>query len=53
MNLTEDNPLQTCLAHFDLDFDIDRLVDEVNALFNSSPSMDSYKMEFKIRAISP
>ena len=29
LNLS-DHPLQTCLTHFGLDFDIDRSVDEVN-----------------------
>ncbi|KAH9724535.1 Ribonuclease H [Citrus sinensis] len=41
-NLSDD-PLQTCLTHFSLDFDIDRSVDEVNALFDSAPSMDTNK----------
>ena len=38
LNLSDD-PLQTCLTHFD----IDRSVDEVNALLNSAPSMDTNK----------
>ena len=41
-NLSDD-PLQTCLTHFGLDFDIDRSVDEVNALLDSAPSMDTNK----------
>ncbi|KAK9190504.1 hypothetical protein WN943_019110 [Citrus x changshan-huyou] len=41
-NLSDD-PLQTCLTHFGLDFDIDRSVDEVNALLDSTPSMDTNK----------
>ena len=32
-NLSDD-PLQSCLAHFNLDLDIDRSVDEVNALLD-------------------
>ena len=40
LNLS-DHPLQTCLTHFGLDFDIDRLVDEVNALLDSVPFMDT------------
>ena len=41
-NLSDD-PLQTCLTNFSLDFDIDRSVDEVNALLDSAPSMDTDK----------
>ena len=37
-NLSDDH-LQTCLTHFGLDFDIDRSVDEVNALLDSATSM--------------
>ena len=37
------NPLQTCLTQFDLNFDINRSVDEVNALLDSAPSMDTNK----------
>ena len=33
-----DDPLQTCLTHFGLNFDIDRSVEEVNALLDSAPS---------------
>ncbi|KAH9792899.1 hypothetical protein KPL71_004332 [Citrus sinensis] len=43
-NLSDD-PLQTCLTHFGLDFDIDRLIDEVNALLDSAPSQ---KVKFTI-----
>ena len=32
-NLSDD-PLQTCLTHFDFNFDIDRSVEEVNALLD-------------------
>ena len=38
-----DDPLQTCLTSFGLDFDIDRSVNEVNALLDSTPSMDTNK----------
>ena len=38
-----DNPLQTCLTHFGLDFDINRSFDEVNALLDSAPSTDTNK----------
>ena len=41
-NLSDD-PLQTCLTHFGLDFDIDRSVDEVNVLLDSASSMDTNK----------
>ena len=39
-NLNND-PLQKCLIHFSLKFDINKSIDEVNALFDSSPSMDT------------
>ena len=42
LNLSDD-PLQTCLTHFGLDFDIDRSIDEVNALLDSAPSTDTNK----------
>ena len=35
-NLSDD-PLQTCLTHFFLHFDIDRSVDEVNTLLDPIP----------------
>ena len=41
-NLSDD-PLQTCLTHFGFDFDINRSVDEVNTLLDSTPSMDTNK----------
>lgn len=41
-NLSDD-PLQTCLTHFGLDFDIDRSVDEVNTLLDLTPSTDTNK----------
>ena len=48
-----DNPLQTCLTHFGLDFDIDRSVDEVNALLDSAPSMDTNKWKSKVEQLVP
>ena len=41
-NLSDD-PLQIYLTQFCLDFDIDRLVDEVSVLLDSTPSMDTSK----------
>ena len=38
-----DDPLQTCLTDFGLNFDIDRSVDEVNASLDSTLSMDTNK----------
>lgn len=38
-----DDSLQTCLIHFSLNFNIDRLVDEINALLDSSLSIDINK----------
>ena len=52
LNLSDD-PLQTCLTHFGLDFDIERSVDEVNALFNSTPSMDTNKWKLRVKQLAP
>ena len=51
-NLSDD-PLQTCLTHFGLDFDIDRSVDEVNALLDSAPSMDTNKWKSRVEQLAP
>ena len=51
-NLSDD-PLQTCLTHFGLDFDIDKSVDEVNALLDSTPSMDTNKLKSKVEQLAP
>ncbi|KAH9724538.1 hypothetical protein KPL70_007523 [Citrus sinensis] len=48
LNLSDD-PLQTCLTHFD----IDRSVDEVNALLNSAPSMDTNKWKSRVEQLAP
>lgn len=37
------NPLQTCLTDFGLNFDINRSIDKVNALLDSLPSMGTNK----------
>ncbi|KAH9782028.1 hypothetical protein KPL71_008713 [Citrus sinensis] len=51
-NLSNDH-LQTCLIHFGLDFDIDRSVDEVNALLDSALSMDTNKCKSKVEQLAP
>ncbi|KAK9222119.1 hypothetical protein WN944_010551 [Citrus x changshan-huyou] len=51
-NLSDD-PLQTCLTHFGLDFDIDRSVDEVNTLLDSAPSMDTKKWKSRVEQLTP
>ena len=51
-NLSDD-PLQTCLTHFGFDFDIDRSVDEVNALLDSAPSMDTNKWKSRVEQLAP
>ncbi|KAH9704471.1 hypothetical protein KPL70_011476 [Citrus sinensis] len=51
-NLSDD-PLQTCLTHFGFDFDIDRSVDEVNALLDSAPSMDANKWKSRVEQLAP
>ena len=48
-NLSDDS-LQTCLTHFSLDFYIDRLVKEVNALLDSAPSMDTNKWKLEVKS---
>ena len=51
-NLSDD-PLQTCLTHFGLDFDIDRSVEEVNALLDSAPSMDTNQWKSRVEQLAP
>ena len=51
-NLSND-PLQTYLTHFALDFDIDISVDEVNALLDSAPSMDTNKWKLRVKQLAP
>ena len=48
-----DDPLQICLTYFGLDFDIDRSFDEVNALLNSSPPIDTNKWNSIIKQPVP
>ena len=50
-NLSDDL-LQTCLSHLGFDFDIDRLVDEVNALLESAPSMDTNKWKSRVEQLA-
>ena len=51
-NLSDDH-LQTCLTHFGLEFDIDILVDEVNTLLDSAPSMDTNKWKSRVEQLAP
>ena len=51
-NLSND-PLQTCLTHFDLNFDIDRSVDEMNALLDSTPSINTNKWKSIVEQLAP
>ena len=50
-NLSDDF-LQTCLTHFGFDFDIDRSVDEVNALLVSTPFMDITKWNSRVEKLA-
>ena len=43
-----DHPLQTCLTHFGFDFNINKSVDEVNALLDSTLSMDTNKWKSRV-----
>ena len=45
--------LQTCLTYFGLDFDIDRSVDEANALLDSAPSMDTNQWKSRVEQLAP
>ncbi|KAH9801431.1 hypothetical protein KPL71_001027 [Citrus sinensis] len=51
-NLSDDS-LQTCLTYFGFDFDIDRSVDEVNALLDSTLSMDTNKWKSRVEQLAP
>ena len=51
-NLSDD-PLQTYLTHFGLDFDIDRSVNEVNALLDLAPSIDTNKWKSRVEQLAP
>ena len=51
-NLSDD-PLQTCLTHFTLDFDTDKSVDEVNALLDSGSSIDTNKLKSRVKQLAP
>ena len=48
-----DDHLQTCLTHFGLDFNIDKSVDEVNTLLDSTPSMNNNKWNSRIKQLAP
>ena len=48
-----DDPLQTCLTHFGLNFYIDILFDEVNALLDLLPSIDTNKWKSRIEQLTP
>lgn len=45
--------LQICLTHFDLNFDINKSIDKVNALLNSSMSMDTNNWKSIIEQLTP
>ena len=51
-NLSDD-PLKKYLTHFGFDFDIDRSVEEVNALLDSAPSMDTNKWNSRVEQLAP
>ena len=51
-NLSDD-PLQTCLTYFGLNFNIDRSIDKVNALLDSAPPMDTNKWKSSVEQLAP
>eukprot|EP00268_Persea_americana_P007095 TRINITY_DN12609_c0_g1_i10.p1 TRINITY_DN12609_c0_g1~~TRINITY_DN12609_c0_g1_i10.p1 ORF type:complete len:354 (-),score=46.75 TRINITY_DN12609_c0_g1_i10:2790-3851(-) len=48
-----EDPLEACLAHFGSDFDVDGHIEEVNALLDSTPSMDCSKWQPKQETLTP
>ena len=52
LNLSDD-PLQTCLTHFGLYFDINRSIDEVNGLLDSAPFMDTNNWKSRVKQLVP
>ena len=48
-----DDPLQTCLTHFGLDFDIDISIDEVSTLLDSATSVNTNKCMLRVEQLAP
>lgn len=48
LSTLSDDHLQICLTYFGLDFDIDKLVDEVNTLLDSSLPIETNKWKGRI-----
>ena len=48
-----EDPLEACLAHFGSDFDVNGHIEEVNALLDSTPSMDCSKWQPKQEILTP
>ena len=46
-----DDPLQTCLTHFGLDFDIEGSIRDVNALLDSTPILDPTKWTARVEPL--
>ena len=52
-HLKLEDPLEACLAHFGSDFDVGGHIEEVNALLDSTPSMDYSKWQPKHEILTP
>ena len=48
-----DDPLEECLAHFNMSIDEDYLISEVNSLLETTPLMDIDKWEAKFVTVQP
>ena len=48
-----DDPFEKCLTDFGLSFDIDTSIEEVNALVNSVPVMDTTKLKARVEPPPP
>ncbi|XP_058082476.1 uncharacterized protein LOC131230589 [Magnolia sinica] len=50
---SSEDALETCLAHFGMDFDIENSIQEVNALLDSTPIMETVKWKAKVEPLPP
>ena len=47
-----EDPLEKCLVHFEMNFDIEEFIEEVNVLLDSVPNMDTNLWRPKIEPLS-
>lgn len=48
-----DDPLEICLTHFGLSFDVGSAIQVVNALLDSAPTMDTNKWQARVEPFPP